>query len=139
MFKYGLTSFNLLSSDISSDAIEALKQMKKSGIINYEKIYNLIDILKSDGELNEATSLLFELLLKENFNSSVAIRTLSKVNASLCINCHSNQFTQYVVRMDVVQMTTGFGMNSNQTTGDLIVDVCTKCNFCKFMKPPYWS
>jgi hypothetical protein len=130
---------------MSFDYIRALKQMQTKKTIDYNKIYNIIDIQKSTGELNETTSLLFELLLRENFNCHTKINELSKTKADVkpepdpnaCTNCGNNRHIQYIVNMNMG--TSGMGMKQGQNTGDLVVNVCSKCHICTFLKPTYWS
>lgn len=128
-----------MASDIIESCIVALKQMKKTENIDYSKIYSLITNLQKTGGIDEVTSLLFELLLQENFKSNAMIRGLSKVNSHSCVNCRNNEFTQYTINVHPTQNISGMGMKSNQNAGDLIMDVCNKCSFCKLMKAPYWS
>lgn len=128
-----------MTSDIIESCIDALKQMKKTENIDYPKIYGLITNLQKTREINEVTALLFELILQENFKSNAMIRGLSKVNSHSCVNCHNNEFTQYTINVPPTQNISGMGMKPNQNAGDLIMDVCNKCSFCKLMKAPYWS
>jgi Na+-translocating ferredoxin:NAD+ oxidoreductase RnfC subunit len=119
--------------------------MQTRKIIDYNKIYNALNVLKSTGELNEATSLLFELLLQENFNCHAKINELSKTKADVkpepdpkaCTNCGNDAFQQYLLPTHMGN--SGMGMKQGQNTGDLGVNVCTKCNICTLVKPTYWS
>ena len=128
-----------MDSEPVKNCIESLEVMLKKERIDYSKIYNLMTILEKSGKLDKISSLLFNMLLKENFKSSSAITKINSETKNMtCINCKHDQFREYCAPISGLG-SSGFGMKPNQNLGDLIFYVCIKCNFCQIKKPNYWT
>lgn len=129
-----------MSDDILNSSLKKLDSMKKSGNVDYKSVFSIIDNLKNIKSIDGPTASLLELLFKETFGHSADIVKLrvTPQNAKNCINCHHDEFKIWTVIVDPSGGHSSY-TKPGQHAGDLHMQVCTKCSFCHFTKPDYWS
>lgn len=129
-----------MSEEILKSSITKLKMMSLEKRIDYKLIYHILENLKNLKIIDEPVFLLFELLVRQNYNQNNVIDALNITpeKSKRCINCNNNEFIIWTV---IVKPAGGHSSATKvgQSAGDLHMQVCTKCKFCHFTKPDYWS